>query len=152
MHRSMLTVLLGDRVQWFRAEAEYKTWLDQWEITQADCLRFLKAMDYMSSSWDEIAGGKEMELGFLASARKRADVYKKRGETLRFFMKEDGYGHLLDEAVRPQEELFYEHVLRERKDLSGALKRIRESRGDKVMKDEREEEDTHIVVDVLPSM
>ncbi|KAF9547927.1 hypothetical protein CPC08DRAFT_729608 [Agrocybe pediades] len=38
----------GDRVQWFRAEAEMKRWQEQWEIKQAELLRCIRTFSSTS--------------------------------------------------------------------------------------------------------
>ncbi|KAF9022139.1 hypothetical protein BDZ89DRAFT_1196886 [Hymenopellis radicata] len=128
----------SDRVQWFRAEAEMNVWLHDWEIKQADCVRFLSAMDTFIAAWtalgdnqdtddaemsEEVDDGKE---GFMASARFRASVCQQRRQTLRSYLIEDGYEHLLH--VGTEEEPLYAHLQDNRADLSDALQRCIDQR------------------------
>ncbi|KAF9028690.1 hypothetical protein BDZ89DRAFT_1038898 [Hymenopellis radicata] len=114
----------SDRVQWFRAEAERNMWLHDWEIKQADCDTDDVEMSEEGDNQDtddaemseEVDDGKE---GFMASARFRAS-------TLRSYLIEDGYQHLLD--VGTEEQPMFAHLQENRANLTGALQRCIDQR------------------------
>ncbi|KAJ3508685.1 hypothetical protein NMY22_g16536 [Coprinellus aureogranulatus] len=70
-----LTLSQGDRVHWFRAEAEMERWREQWEIKLAEFLRCIKAFDTMANTWSslaELSPSRSREI----YARKQSAVYQ----------------------------------------------------------------------------
>ncbi|PPQ77254.1 hypothetical protein CVT24_009906, partial [Panaeolus cyanescens] len=45
----------GDRVHWFRAEAEMERWREQWELKLVEFVRCIAHFDYTSQAWSRIA-------------------------------------------------------------------------------------------------
>ncbi|KAJ7726865.1 hypothetical protein B0H14DRAFT_2410353 [Mycena olivaceomarginata] len=77
----MLTSVLGDRVQWFRAEAEMYHWLEAYERKHAELFRIIARFRHDSEVWMGRADRDEMENGGLtgagAFARMQAAMYQR---------------------------------------------------------------------------
>ncbi len=76
----LITLLIqGDRVQWFRAEAEKDRWLEEQEIRQADYLRCIRFFRKWSEIWKglvvDAAKGDSIQLGKNAYARKKGHMF-----------------------------------------------------------------------------
>ena len=101
---------IGDRVHWFRAEAEKARWQEEWEIRQADYLRCIRYFGKMAEIWkclvkDSIADTSLVQLGKNAYARKKSHMYRSMKEHAVKLLTAEGYGHLLDDS-KP----FYKHM------------------------------------------
>ncbi|KAF8873364.1 hypothetical protein CPB84DRAFT_1895273, partial [Gymnopilus junonius] len=84
----------GDRVQWFRAEAEMQRWREEWEIKQAEFLHCIHYFDRLSNAWSELAS---LHSGGKASyAKKTAAMYRETGNRAKNLLIDAGYGHLLE--------------------------------------------------------
>lgn len=78
-HIEFLSIVLiimnsEDRVQWFRAEAEYKRWQEQYEIKQVEIIRASAWFTRMSKIWMDLAESTE-SAGHAAYARKQGYMY-----------------------------------------------------------------------------
>ncbi|RXW19693.1 hypothetical protein EST38_g6158 [Candolleomyces aberdarensis] len=65
----------GDRVHWFRAEAEMERWREQWEVKLVEFLRCIRSFDTMSQTWTTLAT-RQSSSSYAAFARKKALMYK----------------------------------------------------------------------------
>jgi len=109
-------ILLGDRVQWFRAEAEMERWREEWEIKQADFLRCIRSFAKMSSVWQVIASN-TVEAGKCAYAKHKSAVFKEMEKHARTLFNDAGYGHLIDHLLDNNEgKILADYVLLERSD------------------------------------
>ncbi|KJA14195.1 hypothetical protein HYPSUDRAFT_150698 [Hypholoma sublateritium FD-334 SS-4] len=90
----------GDRVQWFRAEAEKERWQEEWEMRQADYLRCVRYFKKMGQVWmslvTDVLRDDSVQLGMNAYARKQARMYTDMNEYAVKLLIGEGYGHLLD--------------------------------------------------------
>ncbi|KAF8965358.1 hypothetical protein BDZ97DRAFT_1904028 [Flammula alnicola] len=65
----------GDRVQWFRAEAEMQRWQEELETLQADFMRCIRTFQKMSEVWKDLAKSNSGEPGKTAYARKKSSMF-----------------------------------------------------------------------------
>lgn len=65
----------GDRVQWFRAEAEMMRWLEELELKHFELLRTIKSFDYCATMWRDV-GEANLNSGRRAYARRQASIYQ----------------------------------------------------------------------------
>ncbi|KAJ7127477.1 hypothetical protein C8R46DRAFT_1235584 [Mycena filopes] len=86
--------LEGDRVQWFRAEAEMQRWQEQGEQKLAELLRTNRSFQKMDLTWSALAQT-DLPTGHKAYARQKAAMYRKRAEEAQTFVVAAGYGALL---------------------------------------------------------
>ncbi|KAJ7743252.1 hypothetical protein DFH07DRAFT_777464 [Mycena maculata] len=90
----------GDRVQWFRAEAEMQRWQEQWEQKLVELLRTRRSFSKMESVWAQLADMQPSEAhGAKAYARQKAAMYARRKSEAEMQVKKVGYGQLLDETA-----------------------------------------------------
>ncbi|KAJ7509367.1 hypothetical protein B0H11DRAFT_2184477 [Mycena galericulata] len=90
----------GDRVQWFRAEAEMQRWQEQWEQKLVELLRTRRSFGKMESVWAQLADMQPSEAhGAKAYARQKAAMYARRKSEAEMQVKKVGYGQLLDETA-----------------------------------------------------
>ncbi|KAJ7056074.1 hypothetical protein C8F01DRAFT_1257888 [Mycena amicta] len=87
----------GDRVQWFRAEAEMKRWQGQKEQKIAELLRTRRSFQKMDTTWTQLAAQNDLA-GYQAYARQKAAMYRAKGEEARILIFHAGYGELLEES------------------------------------------------------
>ncbi|KAJ7797854.1 hypothetical protein B0H14DRAFT_3493145 [Mycena olivaceomarginata] len=86
----------GDRVQWFRAEAEMQRWQEQKEQKLAELLRTNRSFLKMEATWAMLAlDSTQKSLGHSAYARQKAAMYRKRAERAQALITAVGYGDLL---------------------------------------------------------
>ncbi|KAJ7051625.1 hypothetical protein C8F01DRAFT_1066754 [Mycena amicta] len=88
----------GDRVQWFRAEAEMMRWREQKEQKLAELLRTRRSFVRMESTWTELAGH-ETSPGRQAYARQKAAMYGRMSQETVDCILAAGHGDLLAEGV-----------------------------------------------------
>ncbi|KAJ7722175.1 hypothetical protein B0H16DRAFT_1737862 [Mycena metata] len=86
----------GDRVQWFRAEAEMQRWQEQVEQKLAELLRTRGSFHRMERTWEALAVT-PLPSGHQAYARQKAAMYRKRAEQARKFISSASYPDLLEE-------------------------------------------------------
>ncbi|KAJ7714457.1 hypothetical protein B0H14DRAFT_2546347 [Mycena olivaceomarginata] len=87
----------GDRVQWFRAEAEMQRWQEQVEQKLAELLRTGRSFAKMQSVWSELAERQlPDQLGAAAYARQKAAMYARRTAEVHQKLRELGYENLLE--------------------------------------------------------
>ena len=95
------SVASGDRVQWFRAEAEMQRWQEEWKMRQADymrCIRFFRAMGEIWMSLVTDGSNDDLVcLGKNAYARKQARMYADMDDYAVKLLSDQGYGYLLDD-------------------------------------------------------
>ncbi|KAJ7903283.1 hypothetical protein B0H13DRAFT_1882133 [Mycena leptocephala] len=86
----------GDRVQWFRAEAEMQRWQEQKEQKLAELLRTNRSFLKMEATWATLAlDSAQKSLGHSAYARQKVAMYRKRAENTQALITAVGYGDLL---------------------------------------------------------
>ncbi|KAJ7806353.1 hypothetical protein B0H14DRAFT_2610516 [Mycena olivaceomarginata] len=91
-----LTTLQGDRVQWFRAEAEMQRWQEQGEQKLAELLRTNRSFLKMEDTWTALAlQNSPTKPGHSAYAKQKAVMYRKRAEIAQALILGVGYGDLL---------------------------------------------------------
>ncbi|KAJ7924289.1 hypothetical protein B0H13DRAFT_2315685 [Mycena leptocephala] len=89
-------MIKGDRVQWFRAEAEMQRWQEQKEQKLAELLRTNRSFLKMEATWAILAlDSAQKSLGHSAYARQKAAMYRKRAERAQALITAVGYGDLL---------------------------------------------------------
>ncbi|KAK7013602.1 hypothetical protein R3P38DRAFT_3322533 [Favolaschia claudopus] len=95
---SALTTANGDRVQWFRAEADMQRWQEQIEQKLAELSRTRRSFKKMESVWTELATSQPSDRpGAAAYARQKAAMYQKRSSEAHNKLRELGYENLLRE-------------------------------------------------------
>lgn len=104
---------LGDRVQWFRAEAEMFQWQEEHEIQQAKFMRCIRAFGTMYRVWKELAG-RSSSLGRKAYANKTAARYAKMEQDAKQRFLDARYGHLLDAMKSSSGCILADYVCQER--------------------------------------
>ncbi|KAK6984264.1 hypothetical protein R3P38DRAFT_3332856 [Favolaschia claudopus] len=88
----------GDRVQWFRAEADMQRWQEQIEQKLAELSRTRRSFKKMESVWTELATSQPSDRpGAAAYARQKAAMYQKRSSEAHNKLRELGYENLLRE-------------------------------------------------------
>ncbi|KAG5633493.1 hypothetical protein H0H81_007300, partial [Sphagnurus paluster] len=85
----------GDRVQWFRAEAEMQRWQEEWEIKQAEFMRCIRTFQKMSIVWSQMATANASSPGHVAYARKKSAMYVEMERATRDKFIRMGYGDRL---------------------------------------------------------
>ncbi|KAK7045235.1 CxC2 domain-containing protein [Favolaschia claudopus] len=101
----------GDRVQWFRAEADMQRWQEQIEQKLAELLRTRRSFLKMESVWLELAPLQPLDRpGAAAYARQKAAMYRRRASEAYTMLKELGY-----ETLVHQDANLLEFVEQERK-------------------------------------
>ena len=117
----LIAFVSGERVQWFRAEAEMQRWQEQVEQKLAELLRTIRSFDKMSKTWTALSLTQPSNLpGHIAYAKKKASMYEKMGSNCE--KKLEGAGHkdllsmkgtLVDyvEAMREKQATFLETYL-----------------------------------------
>ncbi|KDR81111.1 hypothetical protein GALMADRAFT_136164 [Galerina marginata CBS 339.88] len=106
----------GDRVQWFRAEAEMERWREEWEIKQADFLRCIRSFNKMSSVWEEMAR-ESIEGGKRAYAKHKSALFKEMERHAKKLFSDAGYGHLIEHLLDHDEgKILADYIILERSD------------------------------------
>ncbi|KAJ7799913.1 hypothetical protein B0H14DRAFT_2616624 [Mycena olivaceomarginata] len=86
----------GDRVQWFRAEAEMQRWQEQGEQKLAELLRTNRSFLKMEDTWTALASqNAQTKPGHSAYAKQKATMYHKHAEMAQALILGVGYGDLL---------------------------------------------------------
>ncbi|KAJ7048389.1 hypothetical protein C8F01DRAFT_1095125 [Mycena amicta] len=99
----------GDRVQWFRAEAEMLRWREQKEQKLAELLRSCRSFGEMDVIWRELAL-KAAKPGNRAYAFQKAAMYARMKRDTETRIKTAGHGDLLVDGAN-----FVEWVKEQRK-------------------------------------
>ncbi|KDR65131.1 hypothetical protein GALMADRAFT_148963 [Galerina marginata CBS 339.88] len=84
----------GDRVQWFRAEAEMERWREEWEAKQADFKRCINTFRKMSSVWLELSRSSD-NAGKVAYAKRQSAIFGEMERRAVELFKQAGYEHLV---------------------------------------------------------
>jgi len=95
---SILKTVAGDRVQWFRAEAEMQRWREEWEFKQADFMRTISTFQRMSSVWGEL-GTVSSAPGSIAYSKKQSAMYQEMERHAKELFSKAGYSHLTDGKI-----------------------------------------------------
>lgn len=75
--RSTLSMILeGNRVQWFRAEADMFRWLEQLEMKMVDFARCHTTFHRMAEVWETLATEKQSLVGFSGFAHRQSSLFK----------------------------------------------------------------------------
>ncbi|KDR66863.1 hypothetical protein GALMADRAFT_283703 [Galerina marginata CBS 339.88] len=69
----------GDRVQWFRAEAEMERWQEEWEAKQAEFKRCINTFRKMSDNAGKVAYAKRQSAIFGEMERRAVELFKQAG-------------------------------------------------------------------------
>lgn len=78
-HESDTNVLsLGDRVLWFRAEAEMYRWLEQAEIKHVQFVRLVTSFRRMGDVWERLADVHKSDAGKQTFALKQSAIFRSR--------------------------------------------------------------------------
>ncbi|KAJ7236499.1 hypothetical protein C8J57DRAFT_1247744 [Mycena rebaudengoi] len=86
----------GDRVMWFRAEAEMQRWQEQHEQKLVELLRTSRSFGKMQSTWSELGDSHALTSpGHAAYARQKTAMYERRREEAQQFIIAAGYESLL---------------------------------------------------------
>ncbi|KAJ7495577.1 hypothetical protein FB451DRAFT_1164304 [Mycena latifolia] len=86
----------GDRVQWFRAQAEMQRWQEQGEQKLVELLRTMRSFAKMHSVWAQLAEIQPSDRsGAKAYARQKVAMYERRRLEAQKKVQEAGYSHLL---------------------------------------------------------
>ncbi|EAU89719.2 hypothetical protein CC1G_07444 [Coprinopsis cinerea okayama7 len=70
----------GDKVAWFRAEAEMERWREQWEIKLVECIRCTRSFRRMSDTWEKLSSTPGMALSQSIFANKQAHMFRRLAE------------------------------------------------------------------------
>ncbi|KAJ7827942.1 hypothetical protein B0H14DRAFT_2594896 [Mycena olivaceomarginata] len=90
----VLTFMIGDRVQWFGAEAEMQRWPEQAEQKLAELLRTNRSFQTMERTWATLASANTLP-GHQAYARQKAAMCKRRVERVQGLTVAADYQELL---------------------------------------------------------
>ncbi|PBK67941.1 hypothetical protein ARMSODRAFT_1019986 [Armillaria solidipes] len=105
----------GNRVQWFRCEAEMLRRQEQHEFKQADFLCVIRSFTAEKNVWmqacEMLTSEEPSKIGYLAFAREHIAMMDAQIERTTTRLKEAGYAHLLD---LPWGELLSSHLSRVR--------------------------------------
>jgi hypothetical protein len=73
----ILSLATGDRVQFFRAQAEMERWQEQFEIKHAEFMRCIKTFQSLKDIWNTLAinGSRGPEIGSTAFARRQSAMF-----------------------------------------------------------------------------
>jgi hypothetical protein len=108
----------GDRIQWFRAEAEMERWREEWEVKQADFLHCIHTFRTMSTIWQTMASGSS-ELGKVAYAKQKSAMYREMEHDAKDTFSKAGYGDLIEHLVNhPASKILADFVTAECSDLA----------------------------------
>lgn len=109
---------LGDRVQWFRAEAEMQRWQEEWEKTIAEFMRTIHHFESMHNAWLTLAQLDSHTAGARAYSHKKAAMYDRfHLEAQKIFTRAKTEGLL---GLKDTEKLV-DYIKREREELSNTL-------------------------------
>jgi hypothetical protein len=115
----------GDRVQWFRAEAEMERWREEWEVKQADFLRCIRSFGKMADVWQKLSAGaskpegcsRASEPGRTAYANQKSAMFRDMERHAKTTFRNAGYGELIDQLLDQQAgKILADFVLAERSD------------------------------------
>jgi hypothetical protein len=85
----------GNRVQWFRAEADMRRWQEQIEQKLAEFLRCIRSFGKMKDGWTKLAFSQSPDLpGHVAYAKKTADMYARMERDAERRLDDAGYNGL----------------------------------------------------------
>ncbi|KAJ6617254.1 hypothetical protein B0H10DRAFT_1948492 [Mycena sp. CBHHK59/15] len=87
----------GDRVQWFRAEADMQRWQEQGEQKLGELLRTNRSFTKMQWVWTELAASNDCP-GHKAYAKQKAAMYGRRAFEAQEYVKSAGYEALRAES------------------------------------------------------
>lgn len=97
---NLLRDLEGDRVQWFRAEAEMQRWQEQWEQKIAELLQTGRSFAKMQLVWAELAANQPQDRpGAKAYALQKSAMYDRRRRDAYKNLTDIGHGALLGETA-----------------------------------------------------
>ncbi|KAF8136900.1 hypothetical protein K438DRAFT_2120611 [Mycena galopus ATCC 62051] len=118
----------GDRVQWFRAEAEMQRWQEQKEQKIVELLRTVRSFLKMQQVWTQLGNEHSSnQPGHAAYARQKAAMFQRHTEEAQRLVRVGGYRFLLEPAANVIEYIEKETPFKEDlsvvKSRSSALKR-----------------------------
>ena len=114
----------GDRVQWFRAEAEMERWREELEAKQADFLRCIRTFRKMADVWQTLSTGgpgycgEPGEMGRIAYAKQKSAMFREMERHAKDTLRSAGYGELVDHLIDSHQKgkILADFVLTERSD------------------------------------
>ena len=113
----------GDRMQWFRAEAEMERWREEWEAKQANFLRCIRTFSKMADVWQTLSTqepegrSKACETGRIAYAKQKSAMFREMEHHAKDTFRSAGYGELIDNLIDQQVgKTLADFVLAERSD------------------------------------
>jgi hypothetical protein len=120
-HQMLITFVSGERVQWFRAEAEMQRWQEQVEQKLAELLRTIRSFSKMKETWTDLSLRQDSHFpGRIAYAKEKASMYEMMESDCRKKLADAGYKHLLSiegtladyiDAKRAEEAAFHKKSL-----------------------------------------
>jgi hypothetical protein len=97
----------GDRVQWFKAEAEVLRWLEQVELKHCEFVRVIRSLGFTSRAWKAAAGSCSKK-GYSAYALRKAALYETlRADAVRAFKAHADPGIMGSKCSSSFEEISY---------------------------------------------
>ncbi|KAJ7589693.1 hypothetical protein C8J56DRAFT_1049336 [Mycena floridula] len=112
------TLIICDRVQWFRAEADYERALEVWETRQAEFIRGIRYFKTLSTTWADIAKDSGEDAGKMAYAKQKSAMYARMHSDAEIAFTNLGYGSLMAEGCDLAAE-----IAKGRSDIVAALRR-----------------------------
>ncbi|KAJ7572142.1 hypothetical protein C8J56DRAFT_1035828, partial [Mycena floridula] len=108
----------SDRVQWFRAEADYERALEVWETRQAEFIRGIRYFKTLSTTWADIAKDSGEDAGKMAYTKQKSAMYARMHSDAEIAFTNLGYGSLMAEGCDLAAE-----IAKGRSDIVAALRR-----------------------------
>lgn len=105
---------IGDRVQYFRGEAEYLRWREEHERKQAQFMRCIRSFAKMSAIWDKLGQLNAGHPGRVAHAAKTAANYAKLEHDAKQRFRACGYSHRVDSMESSNPPLLAELIQHDR--------------------------------------
>lgn len=85
-------MLLGDHIQWFRAEADMQQWQEQVELKLAELFRTSRSFRRMQEIWTTLS--LDQPPSYMAYAKQKAAMYKKMAQSCDVGLDNAGYSGL----------------------------------------------------------
>jgi hypothetical protein len=102
----LISFATGDRVQWFRAEADMQRWQEQVEVKLAEFLRHGRSCAKMTAIWTELSKSQPENLpGHVAYAKQRAAMYARMQKECEDSFDNAGYKDLRLRIARGEQSL-----------------------------------------------
>lgn len=96
--KHILIACQGDRIQWFRAEAEMQRWQEEVERMQAKFMRCIRSFSRMEDAWMNVATSAPDKAGHAAYAKRQAAMWARMKRECRMKFTEAGYSPDLEKG------------------------------------------------------